>query len=82
MYYILICLYVLFFFSLPTVMFPCCSLPDKEDDPEDVLDAGKEDAHDGAQVGLPGGGGVLGRNYNRKCFRAHNLHHAIIVGLS
>jgi hypothetical protein len=68
-------------------MFPCCSLPDKENDPEDVLDAGKEDAHDGAQVGLPGGGGgVLGRNYNRKRFRVHNLHRAIlwrrIVGLS
>jgi hypothetical protein len=28
------------------------SLPDKENDPENILNTGKEDAHDGAQVSL------------------------------
>jgi hypothetical protein len=48
------------------------SLPDKENDPENILYTGKEDAHDGAQVSLQsrvaGYTVIIKFNHRRRCF--------------
>jgi hypothetical protein len=66
-----------------SISYYIISLPDKENDPENILYTGKEDAHDGAQVSLQSrvaGYTVITKfNHRRRCFSFSVIGQSMIV---